>query len=346
VDGLNLLVGPNGAGKTSLLEAVHLLARGRSFRTPRIGSVIQRGAAALWVHADLIDELRGSVSVGLQKRLDNVAEARIDGVPERRQSQVAELLPLQLLLPDGADLVLGGPGERRRFLDWGMFHVEPSTLPVLREYQRALRQRNAVLRLARGRPEQLPADIAAWTDRVAEIGERVDTLRRRYVEGLLSALAETLPRIAPGLTAAVTYQGGWADGEALGKSLCESQARDVKFGSTHAGPHRADLRIRSGGEAAAETLSRGQAKALATAFRLAQARHIMGAVGRRSLFLVDDLGAELDRPHSERFFATLDEMGCQVLATATTPPAHRVGFQGRRRMFHVEQGRCGPPERG
>jgi DNA replication and repair protein RecF len=340
VDGLNLFVGANGAGKTSLLEAVHLLARGRSFRTTRIGSVIGRDAESLWVHADLVDEVRGVVSVGLQKRRDNVAEARIDGVPQRHQSRVAELLPLQLLLPDGADLVMGGPGERRRFLDWGMFHVEPHSLSVLREYQRVLRQRNALLRSAHRRGEPLASEAMVWTERAAVAGERVDDLRRRYVGALAPVLAEVLEEIAPEVPAAITYQSGWPEGASLGKSLSESLPRDVKFGTTHAGPHRAELRLRSDGEPAAETLSRGQAKALATALRLAQARHTMAVAGRRSLFLVDDLGAELDRQHSERFFAALEAFGCQVLATTTALPGHRVGFWDRQRTFHVERGCC------
>jgi DNA replication and repair protein RecF len=150
VDGVNLFIGANGAGKTSLLEAVYLLARGRSFRTSHIASVVQRGAPALSVRATVADEYRGTLTISLHKRRDNVAEAQVNGVPERKQSDVAMLLPLQLLLPDGATLVMGGPGERRRFLDWGVFHVKPSALATLRDYERALRQRNAMLRSARG----------------------------------------------------------------------------------------------------------------------------------------------------------------------------------------------------
>jgi DNA replication and repair protein RecF len=340
VDGLNLFIGANGAGKTSVLEAVHLLARGRSFRTARIGSVIERGAEALWVRADVADERQGDLMIGLQKRRDNVAEARINGLPERRQSEVAALLPLQLLLPDGADLVLGGPGERRRFLDWGMFHVKPGALTALREFQRALRQRNALLRSARGRADQLPSETSAWTDRVVELGERVSLLRNEYVEQLREHFATALARIAPDLSVAMEYLRGWSDDVDLAKSLRESSGRDVKFGATHPGPHRAELRLRVGSDAAAETLSRGQAKAVATALRLAQARFTMSAAGRRSLFLLDDVGAELDLAHSTHFFEALAEMGCQVMATATAVPEHGARFEGRRRLFHVEHGTC------
>jgi len=342
VDGLNLFVGPNGAGKTSLLEAVFLLARGRSFRTTRIGSIIERGEDALVVHADAVDESRGAVSLGLQKRRDNVAEARIDGIPQRQQSRVAELLPLQLLLPDGAELVLGAPSERRRFIDWGMFHVEHRSLALLRDYQRVLRQRNALLRVAKGRSDRVPEELGTWTERLAEIGEAVDDLRRRYVEEAARVTQRILAEMAPSLEISIGYYGGWPEGTPLLKSLGESLERDVKFAATQAGPHRADMRLRTTSDAAADALSRGQAKALAMALRLAQAQYTARMAGRRSLFLVDDLGAELDRAHSARFFSVLQRMECQVLATATGVPGDELGYDGLRTVFHVEHGRCMP----
>ncbi len=338
--GLNLFYGANGAGKTSILEAVHLLARGRSFRTHRIGSVITRGQDALWVHAQMVDERRGELAVGLHKRRDNVAEVRVNGVAERRLSSVASIVPLQVLLPDGADLVLGQPGERRRFLDWGMFHVEPSSLGVLRDYQRALRQRNVVLRGARGRAEALARDLDSWDDRIVVLAEAVDHLRRSYVEGLSAALIAQLAGLSPGLDIELRYQPGWPDGASFQKSLRESRVRDVKSGATHPGPHRADIRLRVAGHAAAETLSRGQAKVVASALRLAQSAQIAAATGRASLFLMDDVGAELDQAHNDRFFGALSEMGCQVLATGTAPVDLRRHFGGRLRMFHVEHGAC------
>lgn len=338
--GLNLFHGPNGAGKTSILEAVHLLARGRSFRTHRIGSVITRGADALWVHAQLQDERQGTLGVGLHKRRDNVAELRVNSVPERRLSRIAGLLPLQVLLPDGADLVLSHPGERRRFLDWGMFHVEQSSLPVLRDYQRALRQRNVILRAARGREAALGRDMDSWDEQVVTLADQVDVLRRAYVAALTPVFAVELARLSPELDVELRYQSGWPDGASFEKSLRESRARDVKSGATHPGPHRADLRLRSAGHAAAESLSRGQAKVVASALRLAQAAQIAGATGRTSVFLMDDVGAELDAPHGERFFAALGALGCQVLATGTVVADFARHFPAGQRLFHVEHGQC------
>lgn len=342
VAGLNVFIGANGAGKTSLLESIHLLARGRSFRTAQIGAIIQWGCEALRVRAVLTDDERAPVYVALQKRRDNVAEVRINGQPERRLSAVAALLPVQTLLPEGADLVLGAPSERRRFLDWGMFHVEPSALDALRNYQRALRQRNVVLRALRG-GEAETRDLATWDARVTETAGVVHDLRNRYVAALTPHFAAQLVRLAPSLTVELHYQSGWPEGVTYEKSLRDSRPRDVKLGVTHPGPHRADMRLKVAGHPAAQTLSRGQAKVVASALRLAQAVHIAETTGARSVFLMDDVGAELDQPHSERFLAAVAAMGCQVLATtATSDLSARLGnaFGDRLRVFHVEQGLC------
>ncbi len=171
---LNLFVGPNGAGKTAILEAVHLLARGRSFRssTGRVGHST-RAEALIGSRCDSMMSIEVSVSVGLVKHRGNRTELHLNEVPERRLSEVARLMPIQLTLPDSSDLVFGAPQERRRFVDWGTFHVEPSYLDVLRDYQRALHQRNALLRYLKGQQSASTERRAAMSgrERLVALGE-------------------------------------------------------------------------------------------------------------------------------------------------------------------------------
>lgn len=338
--GLNLFIGPNGAGKTSVLEGAYLLARGRSFRTARISQVIQHNAPALVVRAQVHDEHRGSFSVGVQRHRSNVTELRINGVTERRLSEAARLMPIQLMLPDSAALVFGEPALRRRFLDWGTFHVEHSYIDALRDYQRALRQRNAVLRAGQMEPARL-AELPVWTDAVIQHGEAVTDARRSYLAGLQTRLPSVLAALSPGLEIEVVLDQGWADEHSLEESMSTSAPRDVKSGTTQQGPHRADLKLLVDGMPAATVLSRGQGKLAASALHLAQAGLTAAESGRTSAFLIDDLGAELDREHNQRFFQLLADMGSQVLATATAIPQLGGAFEGAsRRMFHVEQGAC------
>ena len=357
--GVNLLVGANGAGKTAVLEAVHLLLRRRSFRTPRTREVIRRGAPHVGVSLTGTDSARGEVRVSTIHDASGKVELRRNGERVHQASAVAALLPVQLMLPDLPDLVFGGPAGRRQWLDWGAFHVKQSYADVQRDYGRALRQRNAALRAMAG---QGAADAAleAWTDQVAELGEVLSEGRRQYLAEVTTPVAECLERLAPELKVSFALQQGW-NGESLASDLAAGLARDVKSGVTRVGPHRADVQVHFEGQAASTVLSRGQGKVLASALRIGQALDLgrrdgaeRGAgdgvaqptpAGRQTLFLVDDMGAELDEVHGERFFDLLSDIGCQILATTVRPDSWFPGVsRGAAVMFHVEQGRISKAE--
>jgi DNA replication and repair protein RecF len=221
--------------------------------------------------------------------------------------------------------------------------VEPSYLDRLRDYQRVLQQRNALLRSRREAVADFERQLQSWTQRLVGLGVQVDESRRSYLEALTPAILSRLDDLAPGTGVTLHYRSGWRDGASLEDSLGEGESRDVKFGLTHYGPHRADLRVLVGDDAAATTLSRGQAKIVASAFRLAQAALTNEVAGRQSLFLIDDIGAELDAAHNARFFRALEAMDSQVFATATTDMTFGLALTGRKRqLFHVERGSCHP----
>lgn len=329
--GVNVLVGPNGAGKTAVLEALHLLVRGRSFRG-RAESAIRRGQAGMAVAAECRDERFGTLRLSHQRRRGGHSEVRRDGRLVRQSSEVAALLPLQLLLPDVPELVFGSPALRRQWLDWGTFHVKQRHAGDLREYNRVLRHRNALLRDGDLRT------LSGWTEQLAELGETVATARGDYFADVRPQVESCLAGLSPGVGVRLAYHRGW-DGGNLAETLADQHRRDVRSGATGSGPHRADVGLEVEGQAAATVLSRGQGKALAIALRLGQTAHLREG-GKRSLFLIDDVGAELDRVHGARFHTVLDEMGCQVVATtAQEHTAEAITAVRRGRMFHVKQGR-------
>lgn len=339
-DGLNTFVGDNGAGKTALLEAIHILARGRSFRSAAIAPVIRHGEDRALLRARLTDESRGEVQIGVVRHRSNRSEIHVNGRAERQLSAVARLVPIQLVLPNASELVFGPPKERRQFLDWGLFHVEHTYIDHLRAFQQALEQRNALLRAVAGHDR---SELAVWTEQLAIRARQVDVARRRYVDRLMTAFARALDTLSPGMTIELEYRAGWTDGIALEDCLREGIDRDVKFGLTHYGPHRADLKVSVGSTPASTTLSRGQGKVVASAFKLAQASITADLSGRSSVFLIDDVGAELDARHNANFFDALEAMNSQVFATATTRDVLGSSFAGRgRRLFHVELGSCRP----
>ena len=342
--GLNFFYGPNGAGKTAILEAVYFLARARSFRSTQPRSYIQHGADTLTVRGLLEDRDAGGQALALSKTLAGQSLLRINGVTERKMSKAAGLLPVQVMLPDVGQLVFGGPSERRRWLDWGVFHVEPRYLDSLRAFNRVLKQRNAHLKNARsqGGAEQVGDP---WRDQFVARSIEITEFRNRYLEALTPIFLETLGVIAPDIPVRLSYSSGWPENESLNKVLGDIALREVKSGVSMAGPHRADLELKiaisSNHEAkAAAELSRGQGKALASALKIAQATRLSGLAEKSSLLLIDDVGAELDELHNTRFFELLKAAKCQVLASSTRPPGEILRHFPSEdvKVFHVERG--------
>lgn len=330
-DGVNLFVGPNGAGKTAVLEALHLLVRGRSFRG-RAEHVISHKQSSLVVRAQCEDADRGTFRLGHVRERGGGVETRLDGQTVRQSSVVAALLPLQLLLPDLADLVFGGPSGRREWLDWGTFHVKHDHAANQRKYLRALRHRNVLLRTGDLRT------LDEWTAELADLGEAIAVARAGYFADVVPEVRACARVLTPTLDVDLTYYPGWSESN-LTEALAQQRDRDVKSGATSSGPHRADVAIAVGGVLAAGVLSRGQGKAVASALRLGQAQRLRKD-GARSLFLIDDVGAELDQAHGERFYGILDKMECQIAATSAHAAAGELLTATRRgRMFHMKHGR-------
>lgn len=322
--GLNWFHGPNGAGKTSVLEAIFMLARGRSFRSHRIASVIQHGQEQLRVVAQRSED---RVTLGMERSAGSW-RGRIGGRESLRVSEFAASLPLVLMQPDSHRLVDGGPEHRRQYLDWQLFHVEPAYLAIWQRYARYLRQRNAALKS--GASDSV---LLALEQPMAEAGERVNAFRSGLVDDMrtvIEQLALTLGIHLPG-EIALRYRCGYAAEVGLAKALLESRPRDRDLGFTRQGPHRGELVIQCAGQPAAQELSRGQQKLLALLLQLAQLG-ALAADGVRPLVLLDDPISELDDRHFGLVLDWLEAQPVQSWVTATAP-CPRAG-----QVFHVEQG--------
>jgi DNA replication and repair protein RecF len=326
----NVIYGPNGAGKTSLLEAVHVLGRGRSFRSRDTRLLIQRGATGFSVFGEVVDQAGrhrlgiGLGSAGLTRRLNGRA---CEGMAE-----MAGLMPVFVIEPGIHQLIEGGPRLRRQFLDWAVFHVEPSYIEWWKQYRRALAQRNAGLKAG-----WQASGLAPWTSALAEAGERIDAARAAHTETLSGPLADLGKRLL-GADLGLRYQRGWRKGVPLLAALEEALARDRLAGVSQVGPHRADWRVELQGFAVREGASRGQQKLVAIALVVAQVlAAAREAGGARSVLLVDDPAAELDRGRLDVLLEVLDELPGQQIVTGLSPehlPARAADW-----VFHVERGK-------
>ncbi len=257
-------------------------------------------------------------------------EKRVDGEPAAGMAELAALLPVHAIDPSMHGLIEGGPSERRRFLDWGVFHVEPGYLESWKRYRRVLGQRNAVLKQAADLDELRP-----WSSALAEAGSLVDASRQRYLARLgpfVSALGQRL--LDRSLT--LDYRRGWGNDEPLADALAAAESRDRQNGSTEPGPHRAELVLRLDERRVQDEASRGQQKLTAAALILAQVALEAADRPLRSALVVDDPAAELDAGSLERLLGALTEVSAQLVFTALTPKnlAPDPGFP----VFHVERG--------
>jgi DNA replication and repair protein RecF len=331
--GLNLIVGANASGKTSLLEAIYLLGMGRSFRSVNIRHVITQGTESLIVFGQVLQEGR-QISLGVEKYKDKT-RIKVAGEWVKSAALLAQHLPLQLITPDSHKLIEQGPRYRRQYIDWGVFHVEPQFHQIWRRFQRAMKQRNAGLR--QGLPTKV---LEGWNQELVFHVEQIDLMRREYLEDLQGLALATIQQLTDLESVDLSYQCGWKQDLPYSDYLNKQLPQDREAGYTRYGPHRAELSIRVFGMPAAERVSRGQQKLLASALRLAQIQHLRQRRGIDSVLLVDDLPAELDSEHRGRFLEALRQLDTQVFVTATEADliSNREAWN-QRKMFQVDHGR-------
>lgn len=329
---LNLFVGPNGSGKTSVLEALHLLGLGRSFRSGRVRRLINDEASQCTVFAAFAE----GGSAGIQRSSNGESEFRLDGRSNINLADIAHRLPLSLLDPASFAEMQEGSKPRRAQLDWGVFHVEHRFYPAWVRYQRALKQRNSLLRSGTIQP----FESRAWDRELAECATLLHGFRQAHLAAWEPVWEQVVATFLPGHALSLDYLPGWDTAQALDQVLAEAWERDLERGHTQAGPHRADLRIRLGSAPADEVLSRGQLKLALCALKLSQIT-VLRLAGIQSLILIDDLASELDAGARSRLLGYLAGTGAQTFITAIEAGdllaelgASRQGF----RMFHVEHG--------
>jgi DNA replication and repair protein RecF len=332
--GFNFIIGPNGSGKTSLLEAIHCLGRGKSFRTHKTNRLICEGATAFTVLGH-IEQHGRQFTIGMQrKRGESIIH--LAGRSITRTSELIKAMPVAVLEPGLHRLIEEGPEYRRKFLDWGVFHVEHNFQRIWHNYRRVLAQRNAALRSGGSRTA-----IIVWDQELAQAAGQLDQARRHYLESLMNFVPDISGQFSDLADIEIRYQQGWREGEDYADYLAAQFDSDKERGFTQFGPHRADLRIRLHGIDAREYLSRGQQKVLVASLLLAQCQQLRKR-GMSVVILVDDLPSELDVDKRLIFLNSLAATEAQVFLTATEDslfPKQGVLEEIKPQVFHVEHGR-------
>lgn len=333
--GINLITGANASGKSSLLEAIFILGRARSFRTIHIKQAVAFEQARLIVAAQ--NRLHnGSVSnLGIQ--IDGKqCEIHIDG-DNRHKADLAYALPVQLIHPKSFSLLDAGPQIRREFLDWGIFNHNRNFLPNWRKFSKALQQRNALLKC-----RQIN-QLSAWDKELVEYGSVVNQFRRDYVQALQPVFLDMASHFLPTATIELRFNSGWDDQQTLIQVLQAELERDLRYGFTNSGPHRADFLTYHNHRLAKDYLSRGQQKLLMLSLMLSQVVWLNHDMPNNCCILIDDLTAELDSVNRAKLLEYLSRLGCQVFITGTElADFGDLSAIENYKVFHVEHGRIEP----
>jgi DNA replication and repair protein RecF len=324
----NVFIGPNASGKTSLLEAAFFLSRGRSFRSRRRDALIAHGADAFVLAAQATS---GAIPMPLGVRAGRSAtEWRVGGAPASGIADLAEQFPAQVIDPEVHKLLEEGPGRRRRYLDWGVFHVEHGFLTNWRRYHQALRQRNAALK-----DEAEDDALAAWEQELASTGEALASQRDAYLQRLAIPLARIGQSLID-LPISLVHHRGWDAEQPLLDALGRDRVRDRRYRATQLGPHRSDVAVGVGDRPAKDRVSRGQQKLVAAALMLAQLEIQEAERPGRSALLLDDPAAELDGENLARLMALVRNVPAQLWVTSLKPEI--ADLIAGSRVFHVKQG--------
>jgi len=325
--GLNVFVGKNAQGKTSLLEAVGLIARGRSFRTDDASSMIRRGAGSLVASAATHDEREAELEVELSP---GRRAFRVDG-REVRPGEYHGRLDVVVYSSERLRVIHGTMRDRRQYLDRQAAALWPAYRAESRQFERVLAQRNAAL-------ESRARDQDAWTERFVECGSRLRSRRAAYASRLSVALAGGFRPASERYEVRVRpAHASEAEGkQALLDELRQLAPRERAAGRSLAGPHRDSVELLLDGQDARTGASSGQARSLLLALALASLRVLCEETGRAAVALLDDLDSELD---AERAGALCAEVARRGQAWVTTAhPGWAESLRPLGRIYEVSQG--------
>lgn len=328
----NLIIGENAAGKTSFLEAIYCLGRAKSFRG-NSPSELAGKAGRHW-------SLRGRFRAPEFPHEDVAIGWRPDGMSIRQGQQqavkIVELVkawPIQIVEPAMHRLLQDGPGYRRSFLDWGVFHVEQQFFPLWRKNQRALRQRNKALRAKAPNTE-----VIAWNRELAETAETLNGYRKTHLLELRPQLDRYVVDIFGKLDWFVELHSGWPAEITYEAWLAQQLERDRRMGMTVDGAHRAELRMKLDRHQVKNRISRGQQKLLIAALVLSQAKLVYQRTQKFPILLIDDFSAELAPGFQSILLGMLKDYAGQVFLT-TFERSSLFDAIGDFGLFHVEHGR-------
>jgi len=332
----NVFFGCNGSGKTSVLEAIYYIGHGRSFRTHLPQRIINNLSENFSLFTEFLqNDLTTILPIGIERnKTTSLNKMRLSGENLRSIAELAILLPIQLINQNSFQLLSSGSKFRRKFLDWGLFHVEPSFLPLWKRLNRAVLQRNTALKSYSN-----VGDIKLWDRELVETSNNIHELRKKYIDNLIIYTNNILKEILGNYDITINYNPGWNSEKDFDDLLTTNLNRDKTLGYTQFGAHKADLIFKIDGLPVHDVLSRGQQKIFFLSLQIAQAILLTELTGKKCLYLIDDLPSELDFNKRISILNIISKTNSQSFITSLNQGDILTDAFENCKMFHVEQGK-------
>jgi DNA replication and repair protein RecF len=358
--GLNLVVGRNAQGKTNLLEAIHCLSGLGSPRSPD-AALVREGSERALLHAEIKKGER-RLRLDLEIRPGRGTKALINGTPLHGTRPLSEVVVTVFFGPDELSLVKGSPEGRRRFLDDLVVKLHPARVALRREWERVLKQRNALLRSApRRSPTSLGQTLEVWDEAFCRTGAGLAGARLQALGQLLPYARKRYEEVAGGGDLEINYASEWLDAYIIDSALAspaaiddsilrqqltarleDVRAREFERGISLVGPQRDDvvIKLASPGATAGQLearnhASQGEQRTSALALKLAEHDLLTDTLGYQPILLLDDVFSELDSSRRGWLAGAVGAMGQTLLSSAEPVPPGSVAFE---RVLEVSSG--------
>lgn len=337
-----ILLGNNAQGKSNLLEAIYLLATLKSHRVSRDRELIHNDHDQAQISAYFIDKTYG-IELTCKLRQGGRRSLAINGVTQTRQMDFLGNVQVVLFSCLDLELVRHTPDSRRHWLDHILLQLEPIYANLLQEYQRVLRQRNALLKSDHSQP----AEWQAWNSQLVQIGSKIMRRRWRLIARLLPLAQKWHSQISGGVeNIALSYapklecdhwDSAEAVQEALWQAIAQKQTAELIQGTSLVGPHRDEVRLLIGDRPAREYGSQGQQRTLVLALKLAELELIESVVGKTPILLLDDVLAELDLHRQNQLLSVIGDR-IQTIVTTTHLASFEPSWLASAQILQVKQG--------
>ena len=332
--GVNILYGDNAQGKTNLLESVYVCGTSRSHRKSKDKELIRFDQEEGHIRLFFIkNDLTHRLDIHLKKKKPK--GIAVDGIPIRRSSELLGMLPVIFFSPEDLAIIKDGPSERRRFMDMELSQMDQSYLSYLSAYQHLLIERNNLLKQIAVFP-QLRETLDGWDEQLIEKGMRIIDKRDSFIDMTGQLMEKIHKEITGGKENIKIYYDKNVSKQEFREKLTERRDKDIKNGTTSAGPHRDDIAFQIDGIDIRKFGSQGQQRTAALALKLSEIKLIEQVTGEKPVLLLDDVLSELDSHRQRYLLESISDIQTMISCTGLDEFVHsRMKMD---RIFYIDKG--------